>query len=283
VTTTKPGPPHHNNLSCYTEYRCRLPECVERYNIRNRERLRAHRAGTWQVFVDAEPVRQHILRLQAADIGPGTIAVTTGLPIQSVLDFIRPNRAKYRGRRQRTTPETAAKILAVTADNSIRLRVDATGTVRRIQALIAIGWPQVRIARHAGISPEHMNVLVRRTCIFSSTAQAVEAAYDELRHLRPERRGVDKVQAKKARNRAARQRWAPPKYWDQHPGAIGDPDFEPLYGVTRCEQIAQDAHWLMTAGHLNRDQAAARIGVSRFSVDRALREHPQDDAYDQAA
>lgn len=276
--TTEPRreAPHHNKLTCYTDYKCRRPECVERYNARNRARIQAHRDGTWQVFVDAEPVRQHILNLQKAGVGPGTIAVTTGLPIQCVLDFIRACPGKGRGRRQRTTPETAAQILAVSPDNSVHLRVDATGTVRRIQALTAIGWPQQTIAVHAGINPAYIPTLVRRTRIFASTADKIAAAYEELSDRRPTKCGVDKRQAKRARNWAAAHRWPPPVYWDKVGlECLDDPDFTPMYKVLRAEIIAQDAHWLMTVGGLDRDQAAARIGVARFTIDRALREHPQ--------
>lgn len=276
MTTVVRQPPHHNNLTCYTDYRCRLPACVERYNTRNLERLHAHRNGTWNVLVDARPVREHILKLQSAGIGPGTIAVTAGLPIQSVLDFIRVRANRSRGRKQRTTPEMAAKILAVTVDNRIALRVDPTGTVRRLQALVAIGWPLKTIAPHAGLGPDNMSDFARRSTVLVSTAQGVAAAYNKLRHLKPERHGVDKGQVKRAKNWAASRRWPPPKYWDDRMDVIDDPDFEPLYKVLRSEQIAQDVHWLLTVGGLDRDQAAARLGVSRFSVDRALREHPQD-------
>lgn len=275
TTTDRREAPHHNNLTCYVDYRCRRPECVDRYNIRNSARLRAQRNGTWQVFIDAEPVRQHILQLAAAGVGPGPIAITSGVPIQSVLDFIRPHRAKRRGRKQRTTPEMAGKILAVTTANRIAGRVDATGTRRRIQALVAIGWPQKAIARHAGLSTENVGDLTRRTQVFASTANSIATTYDKLRNLKPERHGIDKGQAKRARNWAARNRWPTVAYWADRMDVIEDPYFEPMFGVTRREIVAQDANELMRISGLDRATAAQRLGVSKAYIDHAFRDHPE--------
>lgn len=275
MTTVARPAPHHRTLTCYTDYRCRLPECVERYNTRNLERIRAHRDGTWNALVPAEPVRQHILKLGDAGVGPGSIAVTTGLPIQSVLEFIRPRAKKGRGRKQRTTPDTAAKILAVTVDNSVARRIDSTGTVRRLHALVAIGWPLRTIALHAGLGPHNMSDFARRPQVFASTAAKVTAAYEKLRHLKPERHGVEKGQAKRARNMAASRRWPPPKYWDDRMDVIDDPDFEPMYGITRRLIIAQDANWIMTTVGLNKADTAKRLGVDKSYVDHAFRDHPE--------
>jgi hypothetical protein len=274
VTTDRQAP-HHRTLTCYTDYRCRLPECVERYNTRNLERLRAHRDGTWNALVDAAPVRQHILNLGDAGVGPGSIAVTTGLPIQSVLEFIRPRAKKGRGRKQRTTPDTAAKILAVTVDNSVARRIDSTGTVRRLQALVAIGWPLRTIALHAGLGPHNMSDFARRSQVFASTAAKVTTAYEQLRSLKPERHGVDKGQAKRARNMAASRRWPPPRYWDERMDVINDPEFEPMYGVTRREIVANDANELMRFSGLDRAAAADRLGISKAYIDHAFRDHPE--------
>lgn len=271
--STKDGtPPNHDTLTCYTDYRCRLPECVARYNQYNQGRRQAQRAGTWNALVDAEPVRRHILHLKYGGLSNGEIAASAGLPIQSVIDFISSNRSRHQGRRHRTSPDVAAKILAITPVNATLRRLDSTGTIRRIQALTAIGWPQTTIATRATISPANMCDLARRTFVFASTAAAVNTAYETLRHLRPERNGVPKIQAKKARNRAAAKRWPTPTYWDQRPDCIDDPDFTPEYGISRVEQIANEALWLITGGVSTQD-AAERLGVTRGYVEKSLQQH----------
>jgi len=276
TTATKPAP-HHDNLTCYTDYRCRRPACVERYNVRNRERLQARRLGTYDRLIDAEPARRHILRLQHAGMSCAAVAVAAGLTTQSILEFVRPIPSQGRGRRQRTTPTTEAKILAVTLGDRTTGRIDATGTLRRVQALAALGWPTRHIAVHAGLQAANAHHLEGRARVYVATANAIAKTYDELRRKRPEKHGVTKSHAQRARNRAALAHWAPPKYWDDPDHPIDDAGFEPDYGVTRRQQIADDARWLMTVGGLNKEQVALRLRRSASYVNEALRDYPADD------
>ncbi|MFD8545575.1 hypothetical protein [Streptomyces sp. NPDC059649] len=275
MTTATRTAPHHNTLTCYTDYKCRRPDCVTRYNDRNNARRHAQKDGTWDRLIDAAPVREHLLHLQASNIGPGAVAYTTGLSIQTILEFTQARPNKGRGRRQRTSPEMAAKILAVTVDNHRTGRVPAIGSIRRVQALVAAGWPLRQIAEHAGLSSANASTLLRRTTIFAATAKAIAATFEDLKGKRPLRNGVDKGQAKRARNWAARNRWATCAYWAERMDVIDDPDFIPEDTKLRAEIVAEEAHWLMSVGGLDRDQAAARLGIARFTIDRALREHPQ--------
>ena len=201
MTTAVRTPPHHNTLTCYTDYQCRRPECVDRYNARNRERLQAQKAGTWTGLIDAEPVRQHILQLGAIGISPSDIAATADTSIQSVLEFIRP--VPGRGRRHRTSPAMAARILAVGPDNVVRAVVDATATQRRLQALAALGWPMKHTALHAGLSTTNITSIFTRSRVTAATEQAIADAYDQMRRQRPENHRVSRGQAKKTRRWAA--------------------------------------------------------------------------------
>jgi transposase len=271
--TAKTEPPHHNNLTCYTDYRCRLPECVDRYNAWNRERLHAKKAGTYSVFVDAEPARQHILQLQRTGMSADAIAAAAGVTIQSILEFVRPIPSQGRGRRRRTTPANQAKILAVTLDDRTIGRIDATGTRRRIQALVTLGWPVRIIARHAGLADQNAHGLLQRPRVYVATAKAIATAYDDLRTRRPEKHGVTKAHIVVAKNRAARHRWEPPKYWDQHPGAIDNPNFErEVPEAPRYMRLGEDSLWLEGLG-LTREQAAERLEVTKDYLDQSIRRY----------
>jgi hypothetical protein len=275
VTTAVREAPHHRNLTCYTDYRCRRPECVERRNQWQRDLRRKQREGR-PALIDAKPVREHIQTLQAAGISVYRIALMAGVNDWTVRAFL-PSSSGRRARKHSTTPEIARKILAVTAEAASSGYMDGTGTRRRIQALVAAGWPLRSMAEHLGLHPTYVGDLLRRgdRPVFTATAEKIARAYDQLKKQRPARRGVDPRAIKRARERAAENRWPTPKYWDEHRDDIDDPHFQPLYGVTRREIVAQDANELMRFSGLDRATAAQRLGVSKAYIDHAFRDHPQ--------
>jgi hypothetical protein len=273
VTTAVRQAPHHNKLTCYTDYGCRLPACRERYNAWHRERRSAHAANVWGNLVDAEPVRQHIVWLQSEGLTLYKIAYTTGLPRQELRDFLGPTPGKKRGKRQRTNPETAAKILAVTPDNCHSGTVAAVGTQRRIQALAAAGWPVRRVAAEAGINATDATRILRRKVVLATTAAVVASAYERLAVKKPARAGVAPSIVKRTRNWAAKGNWPDPKYWATRMDAIDDPHFEPLHGVTRGELLAADARELFRYG-ITTEQAAERLGVTKAHLYQELGRHP---------
>ncbi len=202
------------------------------------------------------------------------VSVLTGIDWATVRLYTHADLRHGRSRFQRTAPETAAKILAIQPEPSLPGRVDPTGTRRRIQALSAIGWPLRELGPHLGIQPDNVRrILVREQRVYGTTAQAAIAAYDQLHGSRPRRHGVSEIGVARALRNARQHRWAPPKYWDQHPDAIDDPHFQPLYRVTRAEILAEDARWLIAYG-LDRTAAAERLGVDKSYLDRALAQYP---------
>lgn len=275
MTTADREAPHHRNLTCYTDYRCRRPECVERRRQWQQERRRNQREGQ-AALVDAQPVRQHILRLQSAGISTYRIAITAGIDDWTVRSFL-PSSTGRRARKHRTSPETARKILAVTVEGATSGYVDGTGTRRRIQALAAMGWPMRTMSGHLGLNPTYVGDLARADGkpVFAATAEKVARAYDSLKTKQPTRNGIQPRVAKRIRTLAKTKRWAPPTYWDQRPGDIDDPHFEPMYGITRRLIIAQDANELMRVSGLNKAGAAERLGVSLAYVEHAFRDHPE--------
>jgi hypothetical protein len=56
---------------------------------------------------------------------------------------------------------------------------------------------------------------------------------------------------------------------------IDDPDFEPLYGISRREIVAHDAGEVMRWCGLDRAAAAERLGVSKAYIDHAFADHPE--------
>jgi hypothetical protein len=100
------------------------------------------------------------------------------------------------------------------------VRVDATGTRRRLQALATAGWSAQVIADLLGVGPKTHICRIRagaRARVLRSTAQRVQALYDELW----DRPGPSLY----ARNYAAKRAWALPLAWDDD--TIDDPAAAP--------------------------------------------------------
>ncbi|MGW0920163.1 hypothetical protein ACWD3J_14235 [Streptomyces sp. NPDC002755] len=275
MTTAVREAPHHRNLTCYTDYKCRLPECVERRRLWQQDRRRKQREGQ-AALVDAEPVRQHLLALQTDGISTYRAALIAGVDDWTVRAFM-PSRDGRRIRKNRTTPEVARKILAITAEAATSGYTDGTGTRRRIQALAANGWPLSRLATHLGLNPTYVGDLLRtpEQRVYATTAAKVARGYNQIKKQKPARHGIAAHIAKRTRLVAKAKRWPTPKYWDQFPDAIDDPHFQPLYGVTNRELIAIDASELIRWGGLDRAAAAERLGVDKSYLDHALTKHPQ--------
>lgn len=134
----------------------------------------------------------------------------------------RKARANYESRRQ------------ADRERGIVYLLDNTGALRRLQALVALGWSQAELGRRLGYADckgvSGINELMRsRQKIRRGTFARIVALYDELSmRLPPETTQYEKAVAVRARNKAARRGWAPPLAWDEE--TIDDPAARPRLG-----------------------------------------------------
>ncbi|NUU23322.1 MAG: hypothetical protein HOV68_17695 [Streptomycetaceae bacterium] len=273
TTTTRPAP-HHRNLTCFTNYGCRLPDCVDRYNAWGRERGRAITAGQWQPHVDAEPVREHLRMLATHGITLHRAAQIAGLN-RNALHPLFHHEGKQRHPRQHTVrTELAAKILAIDPAAAGPAHVDPTGAVRRLQALIATGWPMRHLEPRLGLGHDVVHQTLKRAphghLVLSTTATKIAEGYQRVKRQKPARHGVPAPAVTRARNYAAARHWPPPRYWDTFPDAIDDPHFAPEYGLTRADIDAAEAAWLMGGG-LTLEHTAAALGKTVEGLEQSLR------------
>ncbi|MBR8638676.1 hypothetical protein KEF29_03520 [Streptomyces tuirus] len=268
--------PHHNTVTCVKHYGCKRVECRDRVRAYQAE-WRRNRVGNL-ALVDAEPVRQHLQLLAAADIGPRRISTLTGLAVETIAGFTRPygsGDGRRFGRKRKVRPEVAAKILALDPDSITPGVTHAIGSLRRIQALNVGGWPNAHLVTLLPQGNRPLHTLPRQTHLYARTADAIADLYDEIKDKRPERCGVRPASAHRSRLRAQRNNWPTIAYWADRMDVIDDPHFEPMYGVTKREIVAQDANWVMTTIGLDRASAAERLGVSKAYIDHAFRDHPE--------
>ncbi|WP_309049046.1 hypothetical protein [Streptomyces sp.] len=225
MTTTVREAPHHRNLTCVKEYRCKRPECMARSRAYQNIRYRKQGYGTWQPFVDAEPIHQHLLNLKAHGMSCAQVAEIAGLYTATVSGFLYDLGPK-RPRKRRATPDIAEKILAVSVDQGVPHLIDSTGTRRRLQALARLGWPMKTLGPHIGVHPATAPRLALQARVSADSAKAVKRCYELLRDQNPVEHGVAPGVARKTRNRAEREGWPDPQWWEDY-GRIDDPAFDP--------------------------------------------------------
>lgn len=225
------GPSHraHGTRAKYVVEKCRCKPCREANSRENRVASRRRAYGRWQPYVDAGPAREHVKALQAYGLGWKRIARLAGVPISTMSKLLYGD--SRRGPSKQIRPENEAKLLAVQPTPDAlggHTTTDATGTRRRLQALVAAGWPQAHLARRLLMSPSNMSLIltVSEERVFVATARAVRALYDEWWNADPQAHGVTLQAFSRARNHARAVAWAPAGAWDEDriddPAAIPD-------------------------------------------------------------
>lgn len=211
----------------YARYKldgCRCNICGWAVSQYNSAREHAIRRGTWQPFVDAAPVREHLLRLQACDMGLRPVAAASGVERKTLRSILTGRPERGTGPQQRVRPALAAAVLQVEPTLDLlgaSTPVDATGTRRRLTALVAAGWPQAQLARRLGMTPGNFSSTLNRDRVMVRTARAARTLYDELWRADPLQHGVGAQGYSRARNHASANLWAPVGAWDDD--TIDDP------------------------------------------------------------
>lgn len=206
-----------DNCRCYP---CCYAEAQYRAN-----RSRAIAYGTWQPYVDAEPARTHVRTLGEFGIGWMRLAKLAGVPRGTVSKLLYGDASRGLAPSKRLLPKNAAALLAVepTLDNlGAATLVDGTGTRRRLQALIAAGWPPARLAGKFGWHPSNFSLTLHGDRqVKVGTVRAAVTLYDQLWRADPRDHGVRQHVYDRVRRQAAENQWAPVGAWDDD--QIDDP------------------------------------------------------------
>lgn len=171
-------------------------------------------------------------------------------------------------------------MIAEHAADAAASRVDATGTRRRIQAMVANGRPLAEIARLLGREPGPVGRILTQATVRAATAQAVSDLYGRLGDRIPEPASrAEALAAAAARSFAQRRGWPPSLAWEAD--QLGDPDGEPaggwdgwqrrpLRGPARWAAISEDVEFLRTEEGLADPQIAERLGMTGNALERVL-------------
>lgn len=231
----------HGTYACYVLDRCRCLPCATANNTYEVQRVRQQAYGRWNGLADAEPARQHVRSLMAQGMGLKRIGAVSGVA-HGVLWKLLYGKPKADGScmpSRRITPRVEQRLLATRLDLADGAVIDSTGAVRRIQALVALGWSQSKIAARVGILRSNFTDLAQgRTGISVAREKAVRELYAEWSMtLPPQEEWRDKIAANRSRNYAAAHGWQPPLAWDDE--TIDDPSAVP-YVTTGEDLVAVD-------------------------------------------
>lgn len=271
----------HTADGCWTTHGCRCTRCVHSRKMdqqRRRNRLRAYGlADQIQTRREpAEPAREHLAALLAAGIGLERIADAASIPRSVLLDLRYGRRGKAADPATRvltTLPaEYSDALLALTADDITRAILPSVGTVRRLRALVAIGWTQSEISARMGMYVGNFSRLILgyRPRVTAATAEAAASLFDEL-WAKP-RTGA---WADNARKVASARSWVGPLAWDDI-----DADPEPAVAEsseqTKGERVLEDVEWLLEAGE-PAEQIALTLDRTAGSISKLAERHGRID------
>lgn len=240
----------HGERATYVLDRCRCLPCSSANAQAESERERQKAYGRYDRYVDAEPVRAHVLGLGAQGMGLKRVARAAGVSTGTLSKLVfgvyvgsgSGGGCKGLGERvrepsKRVLRTTAEKLLAVRlalADGAKISAEDAVGVRRRIRALVALGWSQSKLAERLGITRANFHLASDARGVTVGTMRAVEALYDELSMtFPPQATHRDKIAASRARRYATARGWQPPLALDDdlldrpYDGEIVDEDDSP--------------------------------------------------------
>lgn len=220
----------HGTYACYVLDGCKCLPCAKASSDYESNRKRQVAYGRWNNLVDAEPARQHVRQLMDQGMGLKRIVVVSEVA-QGLLWKLMYGKRQADGTQRKSSRirrETETKILAVRLDLADGARVPSIGAVRRLQALVAIGWSQSKIARRLGMAG-NLGLIVHghRPEITVAHDKAIRALYAEWSmQLPPANEWRDKIAAARSRHYAEAHGWLAPLAWDDE--ALDDADATPL-------------------------------------------------------
>lgn len=240
-------------------------------NRRQNQRRTLKAQGLWDPWFDADTVRAHMASLREQGVTLKRIAELSDTPLGEI-NSITYGTGRTHIRKLRT--EIAERILAVRptwdgiADTAF---MPATGLTRRLQALVAIGWPPVTLAERLTVQLTYVNRILRgdHPRVTGRFHRTVAALYDELWNVDPTSHGMPSALISRAKSRAASYEWSPPAAWDDE--LIDDPAAQPSIGDETPRYIAHAENCLeLERQGYTREQIADRLGITRDGLQRAL-------------
>lgn len=220
---------HAVSGTCYVIHKCRCQDCRESQSARSRQRTRLKAYGRYDTgLVDAAPAREHLLMLRKFGMGYKMIALAAEVntTVTRTLLYGREDYAngvhgpRHGEVKKRISRVNSERILAVRPALELlgaRITVNGCPTAWRLQALVALGWSQSKLADLLGMERSNFGRLMTGRRVRSTTAVAVVRLYDEISNTLPPRvTWRDRSAFTRARLYAAEHGWALPMDWEAY-------------------------------------------------------------------
>lgn len=195
-----------------------------------RWRARQIAYGRWAPWEQASTVRAHVQSLRQAGASYHAIARAAGVSPSTVHRLHGCHRADGAAHLGRVRSVQARRLLEVTPEAVLGAapRRPAAGTRRRLQALVAIGYPPAALARLAGVPPRVVSRIIRggTATVCTSLHVTVRGLYDRIWDVPPaEQTAAERRSAAAARGMAAAHGWPAPMGLDDD--RMDDPAYRP--------------------------------------------------------
>jgi hypothetical protein len=175
-------------------------------------------------LVNAQPVREHVLKLRAAGGTYQAIARAAGTGAMTVHGIAN-------ARRPSVQAHVARRLLAITEADIHAIRPPPTEIMWRLRSLIAMGHSCSRMGAATGIPPATLRRIVRGDAVTISPQlrQAVTTLFDAWwDKTPPQRTRQEKLAARTAVKRAELNNWPCPAGLDED--QLGQPGYRPCHG-----------------------------------------------------
>lgn len=214
---------HAEVSTCYIQHQCRCAPCTDAHAARERTRKKQKAYGRFDSgLVDVTEVREHVLMLGEFGIGYKRVAQLAGFksstPVRTIIWGRQDPGPRYGEMQKRVKRETAEKILAVKpsidflAGGAI---IPARGVHRRLQALVARGWSQSKLAGRLGVERSNFGLMMQRSHVTVDLHRRVVALFDELwNQVPPHTAWRDSIAYSRTIRYARERRWLAPLAWD---------------------------------------------------------------------
>ena len=270
-------PPDHRHgevSTCWARHGCGCDDCLDGQRDRMTRRRKQIAYGRHEPLRPITRARRHVNVLRAANWTVREIAVAAGVSVQ-IVNRVGLNHAKS------ITRESEERLLSVhphrknVAPLPASL-VDATGTIRRIQALMALGWSGPQLMSRIGANPAYQTRLLNHPQVMERTRAAVAELYDELWDQHPPAQtAAERYVIRRVKRRAATNGWVPPLAWDDD--TIDDPNAHPSDQVAAEKVNVLDELEALVSGGSAPHVAAETLGQKPTSLARLARRHDRPD------